>query len=380
MKQITQVENKVIDIKKSYPLFGIKNFRSTCFANSVFQAFCSLPQFVEYLRHVNPTPEMKYTNALKEMFDPLLKCKTTGVQNYTIYPPESMRNIIIQLQTESGQRQLDAGEFFTIIIDNLHNECKQFPRPISTDKSSEKSSENTEINTQEKTQESVQEDVEEKEEIEEEEDEWQEVDKKKKKQQQKKKQQTQQMKKQPQIVTERKEVEDGSSVLSDFFRGTMNTITINKKTNESSNVSQDFYVFSMPALNIHNVKQAIQGQLQERNISKTHNQSIVISKAPRILVLQFNRFIYNPQSQRVEKLTHPIKFEKQIELPTKEGKKTYTLSSVIEHRGNQIGRGHYVSFVRRGEKWYFCNDDRIVSVAEKEIYEKMAYLLVYTTN
>ena len=375
MTQKEQVRNELLEIKKQYPLFGIKNFRSTCFANSVFQALLSLPQFVEYLRHVEPTPEMKYTAALKETFEPLLKCRSNGIQRFTIYPSDSLKDIIIKLQTESGQKQMDAGEFFTIIIDNLHNECKDLPRHQTTENKEMKEMKNDKENDEEKESEMK----EENDEIEEdEEDEWQEVSKKKKKQKKQQKKMT--VKKQEQKVIERAEVEDGSSVISDFFRGRMTTNTINKKTNESSNVSQDFYVFSMPALNLHNVKQAMNATLQERKINNTHNQSIVITHPPRILVLQFNRFIFNQQTLRVEKLTHDIKFERQIEVQTSNGKKTYTLSSVIEHRGNQIGRGHYVSFVRRGDKWYFCNDDRIISIDEEEIYDKMAYLLVYTTN
>jgi hypothetical protein len=39
--------------------------------------------------------------------------------------------------------------------------------------------------------------------------------------------------------------------------------------------------------------------------------------------------------------------------------------------------GHYVSFVRVGDKWFSCNDESVVPVAAHAVLKDSAYLLFY---
>ena len=47
------------------------------------------------------------------------------------------------------------------------------------------------------------------------------------------------------------------------------------------------------------------------------------------------------------------------------------------HWGKSIQAGHYVSNIKRNEKWYFCDDNEITEIKEEKIYSKYAYLLFY---
>ena len=55
----------------------------------------------------------------------------------------------------------------------------------------------------------------------------------------------------------------------------------------------------------------------------------------------------------------------------------YSLFAVAVHIGSSISGGHYVSFVKRNDNWYFCNDEAINSCSESKAINKDAYLLFY---
>ncbi|ELP91074.1 hypothetical protein EIN_268100 [Entamoeba invadens IP1] len=315
------------------PIIGIKNFRSTCFANSVFQILCSQRALIKYLKVVEPTTETPYTFALKKMLKPLLESKTPGIIRESIDPPEEMRKIIIDLQTESGQRQMDAGEFYTTVINALHVESLKIQKPEETQ--------------------------------EEDDDGWEEVGEKSKK------------------ISLRTEKSDGKSCVSEVFRGKtrMTTTTVDAKKKANKAVFQDFYIFSVP---LQKGKDCCKTTNECYNLATSRRvegnivQTLSIEEFPKVLVLQFNRFIYDRVQLKVVKITDHVSFEETLSL--KVGKKSvnYKLSVVVEHRGNNIGRGHYVAYVRRGPNWFFCNDEQIIKTDFTEVRNAMAYLLVYS--
>ncbi|GIL91031.1 hypothetical protein Vretimale_9476 [Volvox reticuliferus] len=60
------------------------------------------------------------------------------------------------------------------------------------------------------------------------------------------------------------------------------------------------------------------------------------------------------------------------------GSNTYTLYSVLTHRGDTLQSGHYVSFVRDGEgEWWLKNDETTVPVALDDVLRQQAYMLFY---
>ena len=57
----------------------------------------------------------------------------------------------------------------------------------------------------------------------------------------------------------------------------------------------------------------------------------------------------------------------------------YRLSGVIEHHGKRAGGGHYASFVRPPDNfWYHCDDEaRPQRVSTETVLAAQAYVLVY---
>ena len=58
--------------------------------------------------------------------------------------------------------------------------------------------------------------------------------------------------------------------------------------------------------------------------------------------------------------------------------KGYHLSSIICHKGSSCTSGHYIAYVRRGNRWFLCNDSLVREVDEaKVLMQKEAYMLFY---
>lgn len=55
----------------------------------------------------------------------------------------------------------------------------------------------------------------------------------------------------------------------------------------------------------------------------------------------------------------------------------YTIFAIIIHWGKSIQSGHYISIVKRNDKWYICDDDEVKEIDEDEILVDNAYLLFY---
>lgn len=90
------------------------------------------------------------------------------------------------------------------------------------------------------------------------------------------------------------------------------------------------------------------------------------SSLPRCLVVVLKRFGCNETScyKINHKVTFPINLEIKKEWCAKnlsQNIPSYTLTGVIVHRGSLSG-GHYWSYVKKGEKWYKCNDDTVSEV------------------
>lgn len=90
------------------------------------------------------------------------------------------------------------------------------------------------------------------------------------------------------------------------------------------------------------------------------------SSLPRCLVVVLKRFGCNETScyKINHKVTFPINLDINKEWCAKnlsQNIPSYTLTGVIVHRGSLSG-GHYWSYVKKGEKWYKCNDDTVSEV------------------
>ena len=61
-------------------------------------------------------------------------------------------------------------------------------------------------------------------------------------------------------------------------------------------------------------------------------------------------------------------------------KSKYNLYAVILHSGDSATAGHYISYIKKGAKWYKCNDSNISTINEDE-YDKQEdfqpYIIFY---
>ena len=55
----------------------------------------------------------------------------------------------------------------------------------------------------------------------------------------------------------------------------------------------------------------------------------------------------------------------------------YQLKAVIVHEGTTISSGHYVCYLKRGERWYFSSDTTVQQSSHLEATSQEAYLLFY---
>lgn len=113
---------------------------------------------------------------------------------------------------------------------------------------------------------------------------------------------------------------------------------------------------------------------------------MTIFKPPRILTVHFLRFTMT--GRKINKhITFPKSFNLRVfvsenvdsKLPKdQQSNHIYSLYGVIVHAGKSSKCGHYYSFVKHGDKWYMCNDERITEVRDiDQVLKQNAYMLVY---
>lgn len=97
------------------------------------------------------------------------------------------------------------------------------------------------------------------------------------------------------------------------------------------------------------------------------------------LLVQLHRF---PRRELSDKLDIVVEYEEGFQIAGS----SLRLSAVVCHIGARSGSlgtsgsgGHYIAFVRRGDKWFKCNDAVVSKVAlEHVLSNRNAYLLLYT--
>lgn len=55
----------------------------------------------------------------------------------------------------------------------------------------------------------------------------------------------------------------------------------------------------------------------------------------------------------------------------------YNIFALIVHTGRSIKAGHYIAFVKRFNKWFFCDDESVRETNENKILVDNSYLLFY---
>jgi ubiquitin C-terminal hydrolase len=102
-------------------------------------------------------------------------------------------------------------------------------------------------------------------------------------------------------------------------------------------------------------------------------------KAPEVLIVQFNRSRPNGKKDQTE-----VKNSSSIFLTYGEGEvnlEKYMLKAVLCHKGENAGSGHYTTYAKYGNKWYYFDDHSVLKPPHDTIpiclKSKVAYMYVY---
>ena len=104
---------------------------------------------------------------------------------------------------------------------------------------------------------------------------------------------------------------------------------------------------------------------------------------PPVLVLQCQRFAFNRASQMSTKVTKRIPLAEELTIPGNlctdaDQPRAYVLRSVIEHRGESSGNGHYVAHVRSSAtSWLLLDDHDVTAHTKPQVDLGGVYVLVY---
>lgn len=109
----------------------------------------------------------------------------------------------------------------------------------------------------------------------------------------------------------------------------------------------------------------------------------ICGPTPESIVFQIKRYGYDLEQQQAYKIKDSFIFnEDEIDLSNlfvnnnSETPALYRLVSCINHHGESTEGGHYTSFVRKENKWFYCNDQK-VEACSLPPNSKKAYLLVF---
>lgn len=95
-----------------------------------------------------------------------------------------------------------------------------------------------------------------------------------------------------------------------------------------------------------------------------------VRKAPDFLILQLKRFEYNLttwQRYKVnDKFEFPTKFDLSRLMEDESQHSEYTLTGMVIHNGTAEG-GHYTSYVKVGEKWYYFDDTNVTEASQTTV-------------
>lgn len=108
-----------------------------------------------------------------------------------------------------------------------------------------------------------------------------------------------------------------------------------------------------------------------------------LTALPQTLTIQLLRFNFSTVLGRAFKLAERVRTGREITIPANLAPGgvavTYDLTSLVAHRGGSPAGGHYVSYLRRGDRWYLANDEVLYQVSDEEVDQaaQSAYLYTY---
>ena len=180
--------------------------------------------------------------------------------------------------------------------------------------------------------------------------------------------------------------------LSDMFEGILVTVHTCQLCSHSYTKTQPFKQYTLQmdlpsthatqTFDLYNLMNYFHqaGIIEGCTCSNCHSQNstekiTTISALPKILVIHLSRF------RGLQKINNFVRFPEQASIKYKiddnEYNKQYRVVGVVVHIGASIAQGHYVCYVRAGEKWMKADDETVTAVRFKNVRRKKAYLLFY---
>jgi len=150
---------------------------------------------------------------------------------------------------------------------------------------------------------------------------------------------------------------------------------------ESHSRMEENLILTVPILESSTISELIQQYCDSENnqicpICKNNKRSVIKWETMNdVVILQLNRFATN-----LTKLTTDVKLESNINIELSAGPKEYELFGIIDHIGNQIQNGHYVSYVQCRGHWYEFNDAEVTRYDMNAMFDKVkssCYILFY---
>ena len=151
-----------------------------------------------------------------------------------------------------------------------------------------------------------------------------------------------------------------------------NDIQLNVKG--CKNIYESLNEFTKEEILDNEDKYEVEGHGKEKAIKKMN-----FIHLPPVLIFQLKRFEYNNETKYIEKLNDYYEFYDQLNMNKYIKNKnnnydyTYSLISVVVHKGNVLG-GHYYAFINqdpehKNENWFCFNDENVKNAELFEVFD-----------
>ncbi|KAG2310832.1 hypothetical protein Bca52824_022389 [Brassica carinata] len=171
-----------------------------------------------------------------------------------------------------------------------------------------------------------------------------------------------------------------SSLVHKIFGGSLRSQVKCAQCSHCSDKFDPFLDLSLDISKADSLQRAFASPLCKQKVRAV--KQLTVSKAPYVLTVHLKRF----EAHRSEKINKKVEFASAVDMkPFVSGPYTgnlkYTLYGVLVHYGRSSHSGHYACFVRTSSgMWYSLDDNRVIQVSEKTVFNQKAYMLFYVRD
>eukprot|EP01012_Entosiphon_sulcatum_P016493 TRINITY_DN21418_c0_g1_i4.p1 TRINITY_DN21418_c0_g1~~TRINITY_DN21418_c0_g1_i4.p1 ORF type:complete len:375 (-),score=23.46 TRINITY_DN21418_c0_g1_i4:10-1134(-) len=115
------------------------------------------------------------------------------------------------------------------------------------------------------------------------------------------------------------------------------------------------------------------------------NKRVCVHQAPTVLVIQLQRFVHTGHG--VHKDGRQIRYTEELDITPwtseflckarKSDDVRYRLYGIVIHRGSTATMGHYVSYVRISDRWFYFDDKAVARATVQDALNQAPYMLFY---